>query len=82
MQKFLEEVAAALHKERPRDSAKLRASSLHWLRHTFAVTSLEVMPVNVVQNALGHASVNTTTKYIAPDQEEILESFKRLEKNQ
>ena len=82
LQKFLEEVAAALHKERPRDSAKLRASSLHWLRHTFAVTSLEVMPVNVVQNALGHASVNTTTKYIAPDQKEILESFKRLEKNQ
>ena len=78
LQRFLEDVAESVRKERPRDAAKLRAGSLHWLRHTFAVSSLKVMPVNVVQNALGHASVNTTTKYIAPDQEDILEGFKKL----
>ena len=61
-----------------RITAKLLGSSLHWLRHTFAVASLEVMPVNVVQTAMGHASVNTTTRYISPDQTEVLEGFKKL----
>lgn len=75
---FLEEVAAEVKKKNPRDAAKLLGSSLHWLRHTFAVASLEVMPVNVVQTAMGHASVNTTTKYISPDQTEVLEGFKKL----
>lgn len=79
LKSFLEEVAESIRKERPRDAAKLRGSSLHWLRHTFAVASLEVMPVNVVQTAMGHASVNTTSKYIAPDQTEIFEGFKKLQ---
>ena len=75
---FLEEVANDVRKKNPRDAAKLLGSSLHWLRHTFAVASLEVMPVNVVQTAMGHASVNTTTRYISPDQTEVLEGFKKL----
>jgi site-specific recombinase XerD len=74
---FLEEVAVSIQKERPLDASKLRTSSTHWLRHTFAVTSLEVMPVNVVQNALGHASVGTTSRYIMPDQKEILDAMKK-----
>jgi site-specific recombinase XerD len=76
---FLEDVAVSIQKERPLDASKLRTSSTHWLRHTFAVTSLEVMPVNVVQNALGHASVGTTSRYIMPDQKEILEAMKKKE---
>lgn len=78
---FLEEVANDVRKKNPRDAAKLLGSSLHWLRHTFAVASLEVMPVNVVQTAMGHASVNTTTRYISPDQTEVLEGFKKLNPN-
>ncbi len=72
---FLAEVADSVRKERPIDSAKLRTSSTHWLRHTFAVTSLEVMSVNVVQAALGHASVSTTGKYIVPDEETIKDAL-------
>lgn len=74
---FLGEVADHVKKERPLDAAKLRTSSTHWLRHTFAVTSLEVMPVNVVQTALGHASVGTTSKYIIPDEKTIVEALKK-----
>lgn len=73
---FLENVAVEIQRENPSDASKLRASSLHWLRHTFAVSSLEVMPVNIVQTALGHASVNTTTRYISPDDQAILEAMK------
>ena len=40
---FLGNVADSIKKERPLDAAKLRTSSTHWLRHTFSVTSLEVM---------------------------------------
>lgn len=50
---FLEEVANDVRKKNPRDAAKLLGSSLHWLRHTFAVASLEVMPVNVRSNSHG-----------------------------
>ena len=74
---FLGDVADHIKKERPLDAAKLRTSSTHWLRHTFAVTSLEVMPVNVVQTALGHASVGTTSKYIIPDEQTIVEALKK-----
>ena len=58
-----DDVAAAA----PMDAAKLRASSTHWLRHTFAVQALTRMSVNVVQAAMGHASVATTGRYLAPD---------------
>lgn len=76
LQDFLEGVAREIQRERPTDASKLRISSLHWLRHTFAVSSLEIMPVNIVQTALGHASVNTTTRYISPDDQAILEAMK------
>lgn len=74
---FLEEVARSIQKERPVDASKLRTSSTHWLRHTFAVTSLKVMPVNIVQTAMGHASVGTTSRYIMPDQREMFEAMKK-----
>ncbi len=73
---FFENVAASIQTERPFDAAKLRASSTHWLRHTFAVTSLKRMPVNVVQSAMGHASVGTTTRYLRPDESEIIKAMK------
>ncbi len=76
---LLERVACSIQRRRPLDAAKLRASSTHWLRHTFAVRSLEVMPVNVVQTALGHASVGTTTRYIKPDVQQMVEQMKKAE---
>ena len=60
------------------DAAKLRASSTHWLRHTFAVQALTRMSVNVVQAAMGHASVATTGRYLAPEEEEMSEAMSRM----
>ncbi len=74
---FFENVAASIQTERPFDAAKLRASSTHWLRHTFAVTSLKRMSVNVVQSAMGHSSVGTTTRYLRPDESEIVNAMKK-----
>ena len=60
------------------DAAKLRAASTHWLRHTFAVTALSKISVNVVQHAMGHASVATTGRYLAPEDETLSQAMDQL----
>lgn len=75
---FFERVALEIAGDRPADAAKLRASSTHWLRHTFAVTALSEMSVNVVQSAMGHASVATTGRYLSPEEEEMSEAMARM----
>ena len=76
--KFLEEVALDVASERPMDAAKLRASSTHWLRHTFAVNALTEMSVNVVEAAMGHASVATTGRYLSPEEEAMSEAMEKM----
>ena len=78
LRKFFDETADAIATERPMDSAKLRASSTHWLRHTFAVNALGEMSVNVVQAAMGHASVATTGRYLAPEEETMSEAMEKM----
>ena len=75
---FFERVANEVASTRPSDAAKLRASSTHWLRHTFAVTALSNMSVNVVQAAMGHASVATTGRYLSPEEAEMSEAMKKM----
>lgn len=75
---FLEEVSIEAEAKDPLDGAKLRAASTHWLRHTFAAAALEAMPVNVVQTALGHASLSTTSLYLVPTEQMMEKSMKKL----
>lgn len=75
---FFENVALAVQVERPVDAEKLRAGSTHWLRHTFAVTALKTMDINLVQTALGHASIGTTSRYLAPEEAELAEAMKKI----
>lgn len=78
LEEFLEDVAKHVESEHPLDAAKFRASSTHWLRHTFATTALKEMPVNVVQNAMGHASVGTTSRYLTPEESEVARAMRKL----
>lgn len=78
LEEFLEAVASHVESEHPLDAAKFRASSTHWLRHTFATTALKQMPVNVVQNAMGHASVGTTSRYLTPEESEVAKAMRKL----
>lgn len=77
---FFASAAEALATTHPADAAKLRAASTHWLRHTFAVEALSEMSVNVVQVAMGHASVATTGRYLNPDEEVISEALEKLDR--
>ena len=75
---FFEEAAVAAEDKDPLDGAKLRAASTHWLRHTFASSALEEMPVNVVQTALGHASLSTTSLYLVPAERALADAMKKM----
>ncbi|MGJ7506438.1 phage integrase family protein [Variovorax sp. GT1P44] len=54
------------------ESQRLREASTHWLRHTHVVHSLQgragqsPVPIEVVQQNVGHASVATTALYLKP----------------
>lgn len=56
--------------------------STHWARHTFAHwASSTGVPVNVIRMVLGHATLGTTTRYLARfDREAVVEVFGRLDK--
>lgn len=78
LSRFFDLVANEVATTRPMDAAKLRAASTHWLRHTFAVTALSKISVNVVQHAMGHASVATTGRYLAPEDETLSQAMDQL----
>ena len=75
---FFNECAANMQSEHPLDAAKFRTASTHWLRHTFASSALQAMPVNVVQSAMGHASISTTSLYLTPEEAQVARGMKKM----
>jgi len=57
------------------DAQQLRKASTHWLRHSHGSHALQgrdgqgPVPIQVVQNNLGHASVGTTSLYLTTEKE-------------
>ena len=44
--------------------ARFEQASTHWIRHTFATRALDdEVPLDVVQEILGHQDINTTRQY-------------------
>ena len=76
---FFEAAAAEVEERSASDATKLRAGSTHWLRHTFATTALKTMDINLVQNAMGHASIGTTSRYLTPEESQIAEAMKKMQ---
>ncbi|RYH48715.1 MAG: site-specific integrase, partial [Alcaligenaceae bacterium] len=66
------------------DAQQLRKASTHWLRHAHASHALQgragqsPVPIQVVQNNLGHASVGTTSMYLAIEKEGRLAAMRRF----
>ena len=59
-------------------AAHLARVSAHWLRHTFAMTSLlSGQDLRSVATSLGHASVDTTMGYTEQDAIDLIESWER-----
>ena len=36
------------------------------------------MDINIVQNAMGHASIGTTSRYLTPEESQIAQAMKRM----
>ena len=76
---LLAEIAAELD---PDDAKQLRKASTHWLRHTHGSHALNGrpgqsgVPIQVVQNNLGHASVGTTSGYLTTERDMRLAAMK------
>jgi site-specific recombinase XerD len=63
------------------EKARLTAVTAHKLRHTFGVVALErEMPLDVVQQLLGHASAATTAIYTRGTEKRLAEQVANVEK--
>jgi integrase len=64
LKRFFHRVALRAQDVDGLDARRLRAASTHWLRHTFARRSVMArMPMDELQQALGHASPAMTRSY-------------------
>ncbi|SCK08998.1 Site-specific recombinase XerD [Variovorax sp. HW608] len=60
---------------------RLRRASTHWLRHTHGTHALNgrpghaPVPIQVIQNNLGHASIGTTSGYLTTEKQERLRAM-------
>lgn len=69
LKRFLAQCAAQLAPTDPDGAGRLRRASAHWLRHTHVTHALDVgVPVEIVQQNVGHASLDTTTQYVRTEQ--------------
>jgi integrase len=53
----------------PKSGERLALSSTHWMRHTYGTHAVAAgMPLDVVQQNRGHASLDTTTGYTTSEE--------------
>jgi integrase len=65
---FFGQCADRLSRTSMADADRLRQASTHWLRHTHGSHAIAAgVPIDVVQNNLGHASVATTGIYVTSE---------------
>lgn len=58
---------------------RLRRASTHWLRHTHVWHALDAgVPVEVVQQNVGHVSLDTTSRYVKTEQVRRLQAMQQL----
>lgn len=50
----------------------------HMLRHTFATKAMRMAPEPVVQNLLGHTSIQSTMRYTHPNSDDLTQCVERM----
>ncbi len=57
------------------------AASTHWLRHTFGRRGAAAgVPIEVLRQAFGHASLNTTSVYVTTERSRMITELRRMKK--
>jgi integrase len=73
--------AARLEASDSISASRLKAASPHWLRHSHGTHALngrpghDAVPLQVVQNNLGHASIGTTSGYLTTERQARLQAM-------
>jgi site-specific recombinase XerD len=68
LKEFFSDCADVLAMTDTKGAQRLFAASTHWLRHTHGAHSVAAgTPLDVLQQNLGHASLNTTTIYVTSE---------------
>ena len=76
---FFRECANTMTPIDARGAERIAAGSSHWLRHTHGTHAVAAgMPLDVVQQNLGHASLDTTTGYITSAAQRRLTATRRV----
>ncbi|ODV43794.1 hypothetical protein AWV79_14225 [Cupriavidus sp. UYMMa02A] len=76
---FFAGCAVALEPLDPRGAQRLAAASTHWLRHTHISHALAAgVPLEAVQQNAGHASLDTTTRYVTTEDARRRAAMKQL----
>jgi site-specific recombinase XerD len=57
------------------DAALLHKLAPHALRHTFATLAVQKMPIDVLRDLLGHASLDTTSIYVKAERKRALSAY-------
>ncbi len=76
---FFSECADALEVIDQKGAQRLRAGSTHWLRHTHGSHAVAAgIPIDIVQQNMGHASLNTTTIYVTSEDRRRMEAMQKF----
>ncbi|EHP40346.1 putative integrase/recombinase protein [Cupriavidus basilensis OR16] len=76
---FFAACAGTLRLADPHGAARLEAASTHWLRHTHITHALAAgAPLEVVQQNAGHASLDTTTRYVTTEAARRMEAMQAV----
>jgi site-specific recombinase XerD len=73
LKRFFQRIAGEARAVDGLSAERMRAASTHWLRHTFGRQgAADGVPVEVLQQAFGHASLNTTTTYLTTERSRMI----------
>jgi site-specific recombinase XerD len=69
IKRFFQHCAAQLADIDPKSAERLASGLTHWMRHTYGTHAVAAgMPLDVVQQNMGHASLDTTTGYTTSEE--------------
>lgn len=79
LKRFFARCGSVLAPVDPKGAERLAAASTHWLRHTHGAHAVAAgMPLDVLQQNLGHASLDTTTIYTTTEERRRLKAVQEF----
>ncbi|MEM5766922.1 MAG: site-specific integrase [Bacillota bacterium] len=76
---FFVEAAYCMAKESKEDARHMHRASTHWLRHTCGSHAIaNGVPVQIIQDQFGHASIDTTTIYVTTERDNKFKAFNKF----